>query len=115
MNDTLNFNIKTKAPVYYGIISFTVKNIRKFPIIVQLLVNQDAIIESIYSENESYFRFENLETSNYWIRIIFDTNKNKKWDSGNFLNRIQPEKIIYFPEKIEVQSNWISDKTFILE
>jgi uncharacterized protein (DUF2141 family) len=115
VNDTLNFNTKTKAPEDYGIISFTVKNIRNFPIIIQLLDNQDAIIESIYSENESYFRFENLETSNYWIRIIFDTNKNKKWDSGNFLNRIQPEKMIYFPEKIEVQSNWISDKTFILE
>ncbi|MFT5103991.1 MAG: hypothetical protein ACI86C_001652, partial [Candidatus Latescibacterota bacterium] len=51
----------------------------------------------------------------YYIRIIFDTNENGQWDSGHFLTRTQPEKILYYPSKIEVKPNWSLNETFILE
>jgi hypothetical protein len=55
-----------------------------------------------------------LEPSKYTLRVIYDANGNKEWDSGNFLERRQPEEVIYFPKEIDVRSNWDVDQTFDL-
>ena len=47
-------------------------------------------------------------------RVIFDSNKNRKWDTGNFLKKIQPEKISYYPSLIELRANWEKIETFNL-
>ena len=40
------------------------------------------------------------------MRIVEDKNHNKKWDTGNFLQRKQPEIIRYFAKEIELRANW---------
>ena len=42
----------------------------------------------------------------YKLKIIFDENKNLKWDSGNLILKQQPEKVIYNVEPINIRSNW---------
>jgi hypothetical protein len=42
-------------------------------------------------------------------------NKNKKWDSGNYLGRVQPEKVHYYPGALDVRSNWDLDITWNLD
>jgi len=37
--------------------------------------------------------------------VVWDTNGNKKFDSGNYLQKIQPEKISFFKE-IEIRADW---------
>ena len=51
----------------------------------------------------------------YYIRIIFDENKNQKFDSGNFLFRTNPEKVIYYPDEIDVRAGWDLVQEFILK
>ena len=36
-------------------------------------------------------------------------NKNGKWDTGNYLQKIQPEKVIYYDGSINIRSNWDLD------
>jgi uncharacterized protein (DUF2141 family) len=55
-----------------------------------------------------------LEPSKYTLRVIYDVNGNKEWDSGNFLERRQPEEVIYFPKEIDVRGNWDVDQPFDL-
>ena len=38
--------------------------------------------------------------------IIYDTNTNGKWDTGNYLLKLHPESVEYFPEIQEVRANW---------
>ena len=42
-------------------------------------------------------------------------NKNQKYDSGNFLFRTNPEKVIYYPDEIDVRAGWDLVQEFILK
>jgi hypothetical protein len=46
------------------------------------------------------------------VRLIFDSNENGQWDTGNYLKKNQPEKVLYYPRELEVRANWELDETF---
>ena len=50
--------------------------------------------------------FEYLPAKEYKLRAIIDTNNNEAWDTGNYLKKIQPEKVINYDQLINVRSNW---------
>jgi hypothetical protein len=50
--------------------------------------------------------FEYVNPGTYSIRITVDSNGNRRYDTGNFLQKRNPERIIYVPESIEVRANW---------
>jgi hypothetical protein len=49
------------------------------------------------------------------LKIIFDTNGNQKWDPGNYLKKLQPERISYDLVVIEASANWDVVQEFTLE
>ncbi len=115
-NDTLNFNFRTKKPTDYGNLYLTLQNAKQFPLIVQLLkAERNELVEEQYADELREFAFKNLIPAKYKVRIIYDDNKNRKWDTGNFLFNLQPEKVIYYPEIIDVRANWELPQTFILK
>ena len=70
---------------------------------------------SEYSESKTTIDFNLLEPDLFTLRIIYDENKNKVWDSGNYLEKRQAEEVIYFPKEIDVRANWDVEQTFILK
>lgn len=50
--------------------------------------------------------FENLVPGEYQLRVIEDENRNGKWDSGNEVLGIQPEKVFLFTKPTKVRPNW---------
>jgi uncharacterized protein (DUF2141 family) len=50
------------------------------------------------------FRF--LWPGDYLLRIVEDDDSNGEWSTGNFGKGIQPEKVFYFPELINIRANW---------
>ena len=63
-----------------------------FPLISQLITSNGELKYEIYITDNSSVDFNNIDSGKYFIRIIFDENKNQKYDSGNFLLKIKPEK-----------------------
>ena len=59
--------------------------------------------------------FNYLRPEEYSFRLIQDLNSNKKWDSGNYDKKIQPEPVIYYPGVTKVRSNWEVDLDWGLE
>lgn len=112
INDTLNFRTATKHPDDYGILRLKLNNIKSFPIILELIDDKGEVIQRVYVTENRQITFEHLDPKSYMVRIIYDTNENKKWDSGNFLQRILPEKVKYYHEE-EVRANW--DIDYLLE
>jgi hypothetical protein len=55
-----------------------------------------------------------LDPSKFTLRVIYDTDANREWDSGNFLEKRQAEEVIYFPKEIDVRANWDVDQGFDL-
>lgn len=107
-NDTLRVNLKTKKLEDYSILKLTIKKELQFPVILQLTNEKEDKTESeLYFESaQKEYVFENINPGKYKIRIIEDKNKNKIWDTGNFLERIQPERILYYPNLLEIRANW---------
>ncbi|MCM8570971.1 Ig-like domain-containing protein [Gramella jeungdoensis] len=114
-NDTIQQNVRTKALSDYGTIILNFQNIESFPVIVQLTDTKGEVLAEQYSENSRNFSFQFLKPGNYLVRVIFDTNENRKWDTGSYLKKIQPEQIKYFSDTLEVRANWDINEAIILD
>lgn len=115
-NDTLSFRVNTKPASEYGTLRVFLENISSYPVLIQLADQKYKVVSEAYltEETENSVYFDELNPDTYYLRIIYDENNNRKWDSGNFLNRKMPEQIIYYPKLIEVRANWSLNETFIL-
>ncbi len=116
-NDTLSFTTTTKETSDYGNIKFFITNAKHFPYIIQLTDQKGKVIEERYTTNETEteFDFNLLQPASYLIQVIEDKNQNKIYDTGNYLEKRQPEKVIHFGEVIEVNTSWSLIKTLELK
>ncbi|QHI37998.1 hypothetical protein IMCC3317_33810 [Kordia antarctica] len=106
VNDTLKYALTTKANKDYGNIQLTY-NGTEFPVIIQIVNEKlELIAEEYVTEAKPFYNFPFIDPQNVYFRVIFDTNKNGKWDTGNYLKKIQPEVIKYFPKRVEIRANW---------
>ncbi len=103
-NDTLNYYVNTKKASDYGYARFTLVN-AQFPLIIQLTNKNGDVEFEQFVENAAPVDFTNLNPSVYQIRVIHDTNGNRKYDPGNYLKKIQPEHVSHFQE-IEIRADW---------
>ena len=86
-----------------------------FPLIVELIDQKNELVRSAYLKGFEEVQFPFLNPGNYRIRIIFDANQNGKWDTGSFLEKKQPERVIYYPGAIEMSANWEKVETFTIQ
>jgi len=114
-NDTLTSSLTTGSYADFGNLKITVEGDIEFPVIAQLTDEKGALKREIHTGDKNEFEFNNLKPGKYIFRIIFDTNGNGKWDTGNYLKKLQPEKVTYFPDIIELRANWEKNQTFILK
>ena len=90
-NDTISYKFKTKSRTEYGTLKLGISNVKEYPIIIHLTNNKDELIrKKILNSFNDHCVFEYLKPADYFVKVIFDENKNKILDTGNFLNRIQP-------------------------
>lgn len=113
-NDTININLATTKYTDFGNMNLTISGDVRYPIIVQLIDDNEKIIRQQVGDKPEIFVFKNLEPNKYGIRVIFDENQNGKWDTGSYLKKIQPERISYFPDIIDIRANWEMEQTFII-
>lgn len=111
--DTLNYQFITSQTENYGNLTINLSN-TKPTIIVELLTEAGHLVEQVFLNNQQSVDFRILPAAKYLIRFIEDKNNNKKWDPGNYLKKIQPENIIYYPNVIEVRANWDIIESFSL-
>jgi len=83
-----------------------------FPHILHLMKNGKVLKEIYVETSTKEISFPNLATGNYSLKSIFDVNNNKTWDTGNYLNNLQPEKVKLFEDKIEIKAGWDVDLTW---
>ncbi|WP_288003261.1 Ig-like domain-containing protein [Altibacter sp.] len=114
-NDSLSYIVRTKAASDYGTLRLTVQNVPPQPIIVQLVNNKFQVVREWPLGEDHTVYFDYIPPAVYYIRLIYDENANGKWDTGSFLDRRQPEKVVYYPSPLEILVNWSLNETFTLE
>ena len=113
-NDTLTYKLNTTNTSDYGNLTVALENIKKFPVIIELTNIKGDVLATEYTEKNTTIEFNLIEPALYTLRAIYDTNKNKEWDSGNYLEKRQSEEVIYFSKEIDVRSNWDVNQIFDL-
>ncbi|NJK86152.1 MAG: hypothetical protein HC906_09455 [Bacteroidales bacterium] len=99
-NDTIDISFSSEKLENYGILLLTLNGIHE-PTIVQLTDTKDNVLVERSIENDGKFNFEYLKPATYRIKLIFDTNKNGKWDTGNYLKKFSPKKLCIIRELLK--------------
>ncbi|MBA4275326.1 Ig-like domain-containing protein [Flavobacterium sp.] len=113
-NDTLTYTLNTKNLAEYGNLVVNLRNVKRFPVIVELSNEKGDVLAKEYSESNTKVEFNLVEPAQFWLRAIYDDNKNKEWDSGNYLEKRQAEEVIYFSTAVDVRANWDVEQVFDL-
>ena len=110
-NDTLAYKLTTKEYSDYGNLVLNLQNIKRFPIIIEATnAKGDVVYASDYSEGKTKIEFNSVVPDKFTIRIIYDDNKNKRYDSGNFLDKTYAEEVFYYQTEVDVRTNWDVDQ-----
>jgi uncharacterized protein (DUF2141 family) len=111
-NDTLVYRTSTKKIEDYGNIFLRVQHQSPHPYIIELLKGDEVFRRYDTLLEGGNYSFKLLDAAKYRIRLIEDANQNKKWDTGNYLEKIQPEQVIYYWKEIDVRANWDMNEIF---
>jgi len=107
-NDTVKLDFKTKKESDYGIINLNINPNFSGNYIIQLSKNKKIITES-YFTGEQTKQYKYLPAGVYSLKLIIDSNGDKKWNTGNYLEGLQPEKVIIYNKEIKIRANWDND------
>ena len=114
-NDTMKFEFITLSDIEYASLEVKVENVSGSPKIIQLMTeSNEAVIRGLTVTDGQKIEFPNLSPGKYKLKIIFDNNSNGKWDSGSFIPRKNPERVIYFSDQLEMKEGWDKKITWII-
>jgi hypothetical protein len=104
-NDTMQISFGVQEKSFYGSLIVTMSNV-KVPVVLQLMNEKEVVLRSKFASADGVQVFDFLPPAKYKLKYIYDVNGNRKWDTGNYLKKIQPEKVKYHVGEINIRSNW---------
>jgi hypothetical protein len=106
-NDSLVFSFKTNTIEEIGnlILNVSIKD-SLHTYIIQLLSENEVVLNQRFIDKNTKLRFKNLAPGSYYLKAILDKNRNRKWDTGNYIKNVQAEKVKIYPVKITIRANW---------
>ncbi len=105
--DTIRFTTKKQDDYGSVVLRFSNLNLGKNPVL-QFLQNEE--IKESYPLTSLEWKNKMMHPGEYDIRILFDDNKNGKWDPGDYSKKLQPEKTITLTQKLSIRANWDNEK-----
>ena len=115
INDSVVYRQQVKPIADFASLNLTLDNADEFPLLIELIDEKFKVVKQTYLEANAPVFFEHINPGKYFIRLIMDQNKNKIWDPGNFLDKLAPERVVYYPSIIELRANWSWSETFTLK
>ena len=114
-NDTLGFRTRSQSLEDYGNVYLNVIRDSESQYILQMVNSNNEIVRKYNSINsDGLYNFELVNPGKYIFRMIRDNNRNKEWDTGNYLKKIQPEEVYYSNFELEIRANWDFNETLNL-
>ena len=97
------FKVKTEDS--YATLMFDITGMADTTVVVQLLNTSDAMVKETSTTN-GRAEFYYIKPGTFYARMYVDSNKNGKWDTGDYAADRQAETTYYYPEKIECKEKW---------
>jgi len=78
--------------------------------IVEIFQDPKTVIQSNVITKNTSLVYKNFVTGKYSFRVIYDENKNGRWDSGNVKLKKYPENIWISPTQLTLRANWDAEE-----
>lgn len=97
-------------PENYGTLNLvvTVPDTGKSYIVEFLNDQKTAMRKDVITKNTT-LHYHDFPAAKYGLRVVYDDNRNEKWDSGNVRLKLQPENIWVDESTITIRANWEQD------
>mgnify|MGYP001172983132 CR=1 FL=1 len=74
------------------------------PCILQLIENETLVREEYFYKHPLIIK--NVLPGSYSLKYIEDSDLNKKWSNGSLQNKLQPERVLIYKNKLLIRENW---------
>ncbi len=111
-NKEINYQFTTNGKTSYGNLHIALKteHPEKYYIIRLLNANNELVKEFYFTGNgERKVSVDNILAGNYKFMVIDDENKNGEWDTGDFKNKRQAERIYTYKDNYQLKGGWDLD------
>jgi hypothetical protein len=109
--DSVGIKFSIKDPETYCKLTLDVKNYEGDRII-QLLDKSEKFLAEHYMSKDGKTVFPLLDPGTYRVRVIYDLNGDRKWTTGDFDKKRQPEPVSYYPDEIELRPGFELDQAW---
>ena len=79
------------------------------------MYKQDKIVQEHFLIDSAEVKYQYLLPGNYVLKLIIDQNNDQEWNTGNYIEGIQPEKVLFYEKDITIKSNWDNDITWTIK
>lgn len=114
-NDTLKLSFKIRESRYYGLLSVKLTGLPAGNYLLRAVNEKDQVVREQKISGATTAAFELMPPGTYRLKLISDENNNGKWDTGNYWQHKQPERIIYYINPVKMRSGWDMDVEWIFK
>jgi hypothetical protein len=114
-NDKQSFRLSTRSLREYGVLSMSMQPKVEQPYIIQLMTTKEVVLREHYFYGDTTITMLYLDPGEYVLKVIFDDNGNRKWDSGAYYEKRQPEKVVYYSKNAVIRGNWDLEEDWVIE
>jgi hypothetical protein len=82
--------------------------------LVEVLTDKDISLSTTATRKSTTLNFPTLPVGKYSVRVIYDKNNNKKWDTGSVSERRQPELVWNLPTEIALRANFEIEEKLVI-
>ena len=112
-NDSLQAEFTTAEIRDYGNLILNLET-GEYPYVVQLLDEKEKVLRETYITESKKLEWEFIAPGTYLVKAIQDKWRNRRWDTGIYTEKRQPENVYYFPAEIQVRANWDIEESWAL-
>lgn len=113
-NDSTGYSFKFKNDNELSIFHLKVQSDSVATRVLELFDEKGVVVyRASFGETLNVDLFD-IHPQKYSARVIYDRNGNGHWDTGDYFEGTQPEKVIYLGKQIDLRANWEIDETWII-
>ncbi len=106
-NDSTIINFRTRQLADYGILIMNYKlPVEGEHYIIEFMTEKEIVIQTNILSASGIVNYSFLNPGKYRIKVIYDQNRNNKWDPGNYRKQVLPELVNYCPLEFNIRANW---------
>ena len=106
-NDTASIHFQIKELQDYGTLKINLANTKSGSnYILQLMDDRENILKKLTVSEDGIIMLDYLDPGAYKLKLIRDANNNGRWDTGDYMKNIPPERVYYFGKNFDVRANW---------